>query len=187
MSTDSTTMLNEVRRIVNDSGAGYRVSDDDLNRVITSSDPRSECERLVRNKGGQSYQYQPTIDRVVRAIQSRTPQNARLDTDTETASTRLEFNHTSVVDAFMTVDDAEEFWSLLKARLEEVCDTLRTGASRMGAQRDKVEALLDEAGLIVHEPEPKDDTREAIMRRIDKQIKKAKKASKRAKQLGRDL
>lgn len=184
MSTDSTTMLDQVRRIVNDSGAGYRVSDDELNRVIASSDPRAECERLVRDKGGERYQYRTTIDRVVQAIQSATPQDAAPETE---ATDRLEFTQQSVVDTFMSVDNAEVFWVLLKARLEEVCDTLRTGASRMGAQRDKVEALLDEAGLIVHEPVAQPQDRDTIMARIDKQIKKAKKASKKAKKLGRDL
>lgn len=182
MSTQSTTVLDQVRQVVRDAGLGYRVNDTELNRVIASADPKVECERLIQEKGGRASDYQYLIDQVVAVVQSGAPQDATTGTqDADTADVEgLEFSHTSVVDAFTTADDAEVFWLMLKARLEEVADTLRTGAHRLGARSEDVEALLNEAGLVVKEEKasPQD-----IQAKVERQIKKAQKAIKKAKKL----
>jgi hypothetical protein len=50
----------------------------------------------------------------------------------------------------------DSLYEAVITRLDEACDTLRTGASRLGARSEDVEALLEDAGLIT--PEPEDET-----------------------------
>lgn len=162
MSIDSSTVLSSLRRVVNEAGVGYRVSDRDLQSIIDSDNPRRTCEQIVRSKGGDAENYRNAIDRVVSTLSagsSRGPQDVA-PTPGEFAIDRDSFMVVltrqrpgvgqSTVIPVEAVDDLIEE---VRAYLDEACDILRTGASQMGARSDKVEHLLVEAGLVVPEPE----------------------------------
>lgn len=174
--TTSNTSIATLRDVIASSGYSYRVSDDDLRSIAQSPNPRETCERIVRNLGGRPADFSNLIERVVAAAQAPTqgaPQDAQQD---EPAEPTLGFDRASftarvtdiinesgidlglVTSGGRRVRDilTDSLYEAVITRLDEACDTLRTGASRLGARSEDVEALLEDAGLIT--PEPEDET-----------------------------
>jgi len=176
MSSNTSTTLDTVRGIVRQTGYESRISSDELSRIVGSANPRQVCEDIVRRLGGNPNSYRYVIDQIVAAVEAQTqgaPQDAQQD---EPAEPTLGFDRASftarvtdiinesgidlglVTSGGRRVRDilTDSLYEAVITRLDEACDTLRTGASRLGARSEDVEALLEDAGLIT--PEPEDET-----------------------------
>jgi hypothetical protein len=110
--------MQDLRRIVNTSGYGTRVSDRDLNVIVESTNPRQAAEDLVRRLGGRPGDFRNVIDQLVNAVQA------------ENRSTQ---------DAPAASGDVS---------VSEYADRLRTVAAGMGLPANAVEQALAQAGMI---------------------------------------
>jgi hypothetical protein len=148
----------EIRRVVNETGYGTRISDRDLETIAQSDNPQRACEDLVRRFGGNPGSYRNAIDRVVQIVQQNgsTPQDAPQD-DGDTSVT-------------------------------EYADRLRTIAARLGLPASQVESVLTEAGMVAPiadlDEEDEGDEQQEGGQNVDRQILKAlKKVNKRLDQI----
>jgi hypothetical protein len=141
--------MQDLRRIANDSGYGGRVSDQALNALAESNNPRRAAEELVTRLGGRPQDFARFIDQIVQVCAEN-----RGTQDAPAASG----------------DDAT---------VTEYADRLRTVAAGMGLPATQVEEALRQAGMIpepqttdTDEREYDDDSVEAIGRDIVHLMKK---------------
>lgn len=126
-STQTTNLVAELRRIVERTGFGTRVSDTDLRMITEARIPREACEQLVRRLGGQPGSYRYPIDQICQTIERYgvRPQDAPA--------------------LGMPPQDTQQQSG--PATVSEYADRLRTIAAGMGLPRERVEQALEQAGM----------------------------------------
>ena len=137
--------MQDLRRIANDSGYGGRVSDQALNALAESNNPRRAAEELVTRLGGRPQDFARFIDQIVQVCAEN-----RGTQDAPAASG----------------DDAT---------VTEYADRLRTVAAGMGLPATQVEEALRQAGMVQDETEngeSDDDSFDAIGQEVVRLMKK---------------